>query len=79
MAARTAAGKAAELRRVQQVEAALAAYKLELVAGLAADRPDSVDRRPGEPGAASPDWAPGPGGPQLAGVSEFFADELPPF
>jgi hypothetical protein len=76
--ARTPAEKAAELQRVQQAKAELAAYELELVAAFAADRPASLDRRPGEPGAAADadadadaedDAAP-------AGVSEFFADEL---
>src|SRR3712207_3872267 len=70
--ARTPAEKAAELQRVQQAKAELAAYELELVAAFAADRPAALDRRPGEPGAAADagnDAAP-------EGVSEFFADEL---
>ena len=48
--ARTAEEKALELRRVQQLKARLAAYEVDLVAGLAADRPDTFDRRPGQPG-----------------------------
>src|SRR5918997_4781077 len=75
--ARTAAEKAAELRRVQRVKAELAAYEVELVAGFAADRPDTLDRRPGQRGAAADagdDSVPGPGARR--GVSEFFADEL---
>jgi hypothetical protein len=72
--ARTAEEKAAELQRVQQLESALAAYKIELVAAFAADRPASLDRQPGQPGAAADDSLPGPGTPE--GVSEFFADEL---
>jgi hypothetical protein len=52
----------------------LAAYELDLVAGLAGDRPDTLDREPGRPGAAVSDGVPGPG--VTAGVSEFFADEL---
>jgi hypothetical protein len=72
--ARTAEEKVAELQRVQQLQASLAAYEVELVAAFAADRPDSLDRRPGQPGAAGDDAVPGPGA--LAGVSEFFADEL---
>ena len=72
--ARTAAGKAAELQRVQQLKASLAAYEVELVAALAADRPASLDRRPGRPGAAADDAPPGPGSPE--GVSEFVAGEL---
>src|SRR3712207_2079581 len=70
--ARTPAQKAAELQRVQQAEAELAAYELELVAAFAADRPAALDRQTGEPGAAADagnDAAP-------EGVSEFFADEL---
>ncbi len=47
---RTAEEKAAELQRVQQLKASLAAYEVELVAAFAADRPDSLDRRPGQPG-----------------------------
>ncbi|MGY1593591.1 hypothetical protein ACI79D_16580 [Geodermatophilus sp. SYSU D00708] len=72
--ARSPEEKAAELQRLQQLEAMLAAYELDLVAGLAADRPDTFDRTPGQPGAAAADAERGPGQP--AGVSEFFADEL---
>ena len=67
--ARTAEEKAAELQRVQRLKAELAAYEVELVAAFAADRPASLDRQPGEPGAAADagdDAAPD-------GVSEFFA------
>jgi hypothetical protein len=73
---RTDAEIAVELQRVDQVEARLAAYRVELIAELAGRRPDALDRQLGEPGAASPDWAPGPGRQALPGVSEFFADEL---
>jgi hypothetical protein len=76
VAARTDAEIAVELRRVQQMEARLAAYTAELVAELAGRRPDTLDRQIGEPGAASPDWLPGPGREAAAGVGEFFADEL---
>jgi hypothetical protein len=76
VAARTDAEIAVEVQRVQQLEARLAAYTAELVAELAARRPDSLDRQRGEPGAASPDWLPGPGREAAPGVSEFFADEL---
>ena len=51
--ARTAAGKAAELQRVQRLKAELAAYEVELVAAFAADRPAALDRRPGEPSGAA--------------------------
>jgi hypothetical protein len=65
--------KAANLQQVTQIEAQLAAFKAELVVGLAADRPASDDRRSSQPGAASGEWA-----AQLldASVSEFFPDEL---
>jgi hypothetical protein len=76
VASRTDAEIAAELQRIEQVEAELAAYTLELVAELADRRPDTHDRQLGEPGAASPDWLPGPGREAAPGVSEFFADEL---
>ena len=69
--ARTPEEKALELQRVQQAKASLAAYEVELVAAFAADRPVSLDRQPGEPGAAVADSLPGPGTPD--GVSEFFA------
>ncbi|MGY1590489.1 hypothetical protein ACI79D_00780 [Geodermatophilus sp. SYSU D00708] len=58
--ARSPEEKAAELQRLQQLEAMLAAYELDLVAGLATDRPDTHDRRPGRPGAAA-DAQRGPG------------------
>src|SRR3954454_7063762 len=49
--------KAAQLQRVEEAEAVLAAFKAELVVGLAADRPATGDRRPGQTGAASGEWA----------------------
>jgi hypothetical protein len=65
--------KATQLQRIEQVESALAAFKAELVVGLAADRPASGDRRRGQVGAASGEWA----AQQLdEDVSEFFPDEL---
>ncbi|WP_164704563.1 DUF222 domain-containing protein, partial [Blastococcus litoris] len=76
VSSRTDAELAVELQRIEQVEGQLAAYKLEVVAELADRRPDTHDRQLGEPGAASPDWLPGPGREPAAGVSEFFADEL---
>src|SRR3954451_11647993 len=76
VAARTDAEIAVELARVQQLEARLAAYTAELIAGLAARRPDAADRQLGQPGAAAPGWLPGGGGEAARGVSEFFADEL---
>src|SRR4051794_28204241 len=76
VAARTDAEIAVELARVQQLEARLAAYTAELIAGLAARRPDAADRQLGQPGAAAPGWLPGVGREAASGVSEFFADEL---
>ena len=69
----TAEQKAAQLQRVEEAEAVLAAFKAELVVGLAGDRPASGDRQRGQAGAASGEWA-----AQLldADVSEFFPDEL---
>ena len=65
--------KAANLQLVAEAEAQLAAFKAELVVGLAADRPARADRQRGQIGAASGEWA-----AQLldADVSEFFPDEL---
>ena len=76
VAARTDAELAHELQRIDQVEGRLAAYRAELLTELAGRRPDTTDRQIGEPGASSPDWAPGPGREPAPGVSEFFADEL---
>ncbi len=65
--------KAANLQLVAEAEAQLAAFKAELVVGLAADRPARDDRQRGQVGAASGEWA-----AQLLDedVSEFFPDEL---
>src|SRR3954447_23910653 len=69
----TAEQKATQLQRVQQAKALLAGYEVELVVGLAADRPATVDRRRGQTGAASDLWA----DDVLAeDVLEFYADEL---
>src|SRR3954453_15205665 len=65
--------KAAQLQRLQQAEAMIAAYKAELVVGLATDRPATVDRRRGQTGAASEQWA---DDVLDEDVSEFYADEL---
>jgi Domain of unknown function (DUF222) len=65
--------KARCLQQITAAEAELAAFKAEVVVGLAADRPASLDRRSGQAGAASGEWA-----AQLldVNVSEFFPDEL---
>jgi Domain of unknown function (DUF222) len=78
MAWRSDAEIAAELQRVAEVEARIAAYKAELVMGLARHRPADADPAPGEPGAASPAWAPPTWtwSTVAAEVSEFLCDEL---
>jgi hypothetical protein len=70
VAVRSDAEIALELGRVVAVEAALTAYKAELVMGLAGHRPDALDPAPGQPGAGGN--ADGP----IPGTSEFFVDEL---
>ena len=65
--------KAAELQRVVAAEAMTAAYKAELVMGLADDTPDALDPPPGHPGARRGSWA---ADTELPGVSEFFTAEL---
>jgi hypothetical protein len=67
----TDAELAREIQRTTQVEAVIAAYRVERVMQLAARRPASLDRRRGEPGAAADE------NELLAvGTSEFFPDEL---
>src|SRR3954465_9559012 len=73
VASMTAGQKAAQLLRVQQAKNMLAGFEAELVVGLAADRPATVDRRRGQTGAASERWA---DDVLDEDVSEFFADEL---
>jgi len=65
--------KAAELRRLQARRAMDAAYEAELVLGLAADTPDTLDPPADQPGAQRGSWAPEP---ELPGVSQFFTSEL---
>jgi hypothetical protein len=69
----TRAEKAAELRRLQARKAMDAAYEAELVLGLAADTPDTLDPPADQPGAQRGSWAPEP---ELPGVSQFFTSEL---
>ena len=57
VASMTPEQKAAQLLRVQQAKSMLAAFEAELVVGLATDRPVSLDRRRGQTGAASGEWA----------------------
>ena len=73
VASMTPEQKAFQLQRVQQAEAMLAGYRVELVVGLAEDRPASMDRRRGQRGGASGQWA---DDPLDEDTSEFFADEL---
>jgi hypothetical protein len=76
VAARSQSERAVELQRVTVIEGLLAAYKVELVAAMARHRTATADRKPGEPGAASPAWAGDPQDDRLPEVSEFFPDEL---
>lgn len=56
VARRSDAELAAELQRIARAEAQLAAWKSEVVMGLAIRRPAGADPAPGQPGAASPRW-----------------------
>jgi hypothetical protein len=73
-AARTDDELAVEMRRANIADSKLWAYRVEMIATLAARRRDDRDRAPGQPGAAAPAWTPPV--PALEGISEFFADEL---
>jgi Domain of unknown function (DUF222) len=68
--ARDDAQIAADLATITAIEAALAAWRLELVATLASRRPACADRSP-RSAIEEENGAPPP-----AGVSEFFPDEL---
>jgi hypothetical protein len=68
----TRAEKAAELQRLQARRAMDAAYEAELVLGLAADTPDTLDPPADQPGAKKGSWAPEP---ELPGVAQFFTSE----
>jgi hypothetical protein len=59
---------------IQRNPARDAAREAELILRLAELRPDVDDRQPGSPGARSRSWR--KTDPELAGVSEFFPDEL---
>src|SRR4051794_22957493 len=62
------------MRRANIADSRLWAYRVEMIAALAARRRDDRDRAPGQPGAASSGWA--CPGAALEGISEFFPDEL---
>ena len=53
VASRDDAGLGEEMRRVNIADSRLWAYRLEMVAQLAARRRDTLDRVPGQPGAAA--------------------------
>ena len=74
VAARTDAELAEEMRRANVADSRLWAYRVELIAQLAARRRDDRDRAPGQPGAAASGWA--TPSAVLEGISEFFPDEL---
>ncbi|MGZ4548640.1 MAG: DUF222 domain-containing protein [Blastococcus sp.] len=74
VATRHDVGLAEEIRRANIADSRLWAYRLELVAQLAARRRDDRDRAPGLPGAAAPGWTPASW--VLDGFSEFLADEV---
>ena len=74
VASRDDAQLADEIRRANDADSRLWAYRVEMIATLAARRRDDRDRAPGHGGAASSGWGyPGAG---QEGLSEFFADEL---
>ena len=74
VASRDDAGLGEEMRRVNIADSRLWAYRLEMVAQLAARRRDTLDRVPGQPGAAAPGWATTSW--VLNGFSEFLPDEV---
>ncbi len=57
VASRCDAGLAEEMRRANIADSRLWAYRVEMIAALAARRRDDRDRAPGRPGAASSGWA----------------------
>jgi hypothetical protein len=74
VAARTDTELAEEIRRANIADNRLWAYRVEMTAHLAARRRDDRDLAAGRPGAAAPGWKQSSW--VLAGVSEFFPDEL---
>lgn len=73
-AARDDVGLGEEVRRTNIADSRLWAYRVEMVAQLAARRLDTLDRLPGTPGAAAAGWS----APSwvLEGYSEFLPDEV---
>ena len=74
VAARDDVGLGEEMRRANIADSRLWAYRLEMVAQLAARRRDDRDRAPGQPGAAVPGWTTASW--VLDGCSEFLPDEV---
>jgi hypothetical protein len=74
VAARDDVGLGEELRRANIADSRLWAYRLEMLAQLAARRRGDRDRAPGRPGAAVPGWATASW--VLEGCSEFLPDEV---
>jgi len=67
------AAVAAELARIAEAQAQLAAYQASVIVRLTELRPDLWDLTPDQPGAGSDGWV---AGRTFTGVTEFFADEL---
>jgi hypothetical protein len=74
VATRLDAGLAEEMRRANIADSRLWAYRLELIAQLAARRRDDRDRAPDRPGAAVTGWTRTSW--VLGGFSEFLPDEV---
>jgi hypothetical protein len=74
VASRDDVGLGEEIRRANIADSRLWAYRLELVAQLAARRHDDRDRTQGRPGAAALGWTTASW--VLDGFSEFLADEV---
>jgi hypothetical protein len=74
VATRDDVGLGEEMRRANIVDSRLWAYRLEMIAQLAARRRDDRDRAPGQPGAAVPGWRRASW--VLEGYSEFLPDEV---
>lgn len=74
VATRHDVGLGEEIRRANIADSRLWAYRLELIAQLAARRRDDRDPAPGQAGARAPGWTPSSW--VLNGCSEFLPDEV---
>ena len=74
VATRHDVGLGEEIRRANIADSRLWAYRLELIAQLAARRRDDRDPAPGQAGARAPGWTPSSW--VLDGCSEFLPDEV---